>query len=133
MQARWALLTSLWKSLAPRIINEELAHRLLHLEALQTRQRVDIERAAPVLIGTVKPDKVTITKALDIYLTEIAWDEVAGKSPEQRGTYEKVKRRAVANFVKLNGDVDMRKIDREHGRKVYKFWADKGVEPLLCG
>ena len=114
---------------------EELAHRLLHLEALQTRQRVDIERAAPVLIGTVKPDKVTITKALDIYLTEIALDEVAGKSPEQRATYEKVKRRAVANFVKLNGDVDMRKIDREHGRKVYKFWADKvhpknGEKPL---
>ena len=114
---------------------EELAHRLLHLEALQTRQRVDIERAAPVLIGTVKPDKVTITKALEIYLTEIALDEVAGKSPEQRGTYEKVKRRAVANFVKLNGDVDMRKIDREHGRKVYKFWADKvhpknGEKPL---
>ena len=114
---------------------EELAHRLLHLEALQTRQRVDIERAAPVLIGTVKPDKVTITKALDIYLTEIALDEVAGKSPEQKATYEKVKRRAVANFVKLNGDVDMRKIDREHGRKVYKFWADKvhpknGEKPL---
>jgi len=114
---------------------EELAHRLLHLEALQTRERVDIERAAPVLIGTVKPDKVTITKALEIYLTEIALDEVAGKSPEQRGTYEKVKRRAVANFVKLNGDVDMRKIDREHGRKVYKFWADKvhpknGKKPL---
>ena len=114
---------------------EELAHRLLHLEALQTRQRVDIERAAPVLIGTVKPDKVTITKALEIYLTEIALDEVAGKSPEQRATYEKVKRRAVANFVKLNGDVDMRKIDREHGRKVYKFWADKvhpknGKKPL---
>ena len=63
---------------------EELAHRLLHLEALQTRQRVDIERAAPVLIGTVKPDKVTITKALDIYLNEIALDEVAGKSPEQK-------------------------------------------------
>jgi len=114
---------------------EELAHRLLHLEALQTRQRVDIARAAPVLIGTVKPYTVTITKALDIYLTEIALDEVAGKSPEQKATYEKVKRRAVANFVKLNGDVDMRKIDREHGRKVYKFWADKvhpkdGAKPL---
>ena len=62
-------------------------------------------------------------------------DEVAGKSPEQKATYEKVKRRAVANFVKLNGDVDMRKIDREHGRKVYKFWADtvhpkNGEKPL---
>ena len=65
---------------------EELAHRLLHLEALQTRERVDIERAAPVLVGTVKPDAVTITKALEIYLTEITLDEVAGKSPEQRGT-----------------------------------------------
>jgi len=30
---------------------EELAQRLLHLEALQTRERVDVERAAPVLIG----------------------------------------------------------------------------------
>jgi len=107
---------------------EELARRLLHLEALQTRERVDLERAAPVLIGTVKPDKVTITKALDIYLKEIALDEVAGKSPEQRMTYEKVKRRAVANFVKLNGDMDIRQIEREHGRKVYQFWA-KRVHP----
>ena len=61
---------------------EDLARRLLHLEALQTRERVDIERAAPVLIGTVEPDKVTITKALELYLSEIALDEVAGKSPE---------------------------------------------------
>lgn len=104
---------------------EELAQRLLHLEALQVRERVDIERAAPVLIGTVAPDKVTITKALELYLSEIALGEVAGKSPEQRANYNKVKRRAVANFVKLNGDVDMRKIDREQARKVYQFWAAK--------
>ena len=104
---------------------EDLARRLLRLEALQTRERVDIERAAPVLIGTVEPDKVTITKALELYLSEIALDEVAGKSPEQRANYNKVKRRAVANFVKLNGDVDMRKIDREQARQAYQFWATK--------
>ena len=104
---------------------EDLARRLLHLEALQTRERVDIELAAPVLLGTVEPDKVTITKALELYLSEIALDEVAGKSPEQRANYNKVKRRAVANFVKLNGDVDMRKIDREQARQVYQFWAAK--------
>jgi len=114
---------------------EELARRLIHLEKLQTRERADIERAAPVLIGTVEPDTMCITKALELYLTEIALDELAGKSPEQVANYEKVKRRAVANFVKLNGDVDMRKIDREQARKVYKFWADRvhpqnGEKPL---
>ena len=58
-------------------------------------------------------------------MSEIALDEVAGKSPEQRANYNKVKRRAVANFVKLNGDVDMRKIDREQARQVFQFWAVK--------
>jgi len=76
-------------------------------------------RATPVLIGAVKRDKLTITKALDIYLTEIFLDDVVGKSPELHATYKKVKRRAAANFVRFNGDVDMREIDREYGRKVY--------------
>ena len=66
---------------------EDLARRLLHLEALQQHERVDIERAAPALIGTVEPNEVTITKALELYLSEIALDEVAGKSPEQRVHY----------------------------------------------
>ena len=86
------------------------------------------QRDADALLGIAKPPAVTITQALDLYLDEIAMDEQVGKSPEQIKNYTKVKRRAIANFVRLNGDMDMTEIGRDHARKVYKFWADR-VQP----
>jgi len=62
---------------------------------------------------------------MDLYLSEIALDELSGKSSELVANYTKVKRRAVGNFVRINGDMDMREIERNHGRKVYKHWAVK--------
>ena len=68
---------------------------------------------------------VPITEALKVYLSEIAQDEQSGKSPEQLDAYIKVKRRAVANFVKINGDIAMREITRDQAQAVRKFWADR--------
>lgn len=68
---------------------------------------------------------MTISQAIDLYLSEIILSELAGKSPEQIATFSKIKRRAVANFIKINGDLDMREITRDHAHGVRKFWQDR--------
>jgi len=72
---------------------------------------------------------------MDLYLSEIVADELASKSPEQVKNFSKIKRRAVANFVAINGDIDMRDITREHAHAVRKFWHERihpkdGFKPM---
>ena len=60
---------------------EDLARRLLHLEALQQDERVNIERAAPALIGTVEPrhafnepTSISILRSVSLYaVTGLDW------------------------------------------------------------
>jgi hypothetical protein len=114
---------------------EELLKRVAAITPQATPIPQKVQRDMDAVLGLAERSVVTITQAMDIYLSEIALDEVAGKSPEQVASYVKVKRRAVANFVKLNGDVDMCEIERDHGRKVYQHWAAKvhpkdGAKPM---
>lgn len=67
----------------------------------------------------------TISQAMDLYLSEIILNELVGKSPKQIATFSKTKRRAVANFIKINGDLNMKEITRDHARAVRKFWQDR--------
>ena len=69
---------------------------------------------------------------MDLYLAEIVADELASKSPEQVKNFSKIKRRAVANFVTINGDIDMREITREYAHAARKFWwsLDLMIEAL---
>lgn len=61
-------------------------------------------------------------QAMELYISEIVPDELASKSPKQVNNYSKIKRRAVENFVILNGNVYMRKNTREHAHAARKFW-----------
>jgi integrase len=116
---------------------EEIFERLEVLGPTGSPMTPKKQRDADAVLGVAEPPKVTISQALDLYLKEIALDEQMGKSPEQLATYTKVKRRAVANFVKLNADMDIASIGRDEARKVYRFWADrvqgKGVEKPMSG
>ena len=106
----------------------DLAERIDRLSAVvpsKTPMIPEVQRDTDALLGLAEPTVVTITQAMDLYLSEIALDELSGKSPEQAANYSKVKRRAVGNFVRMNGDMDMREIERDHGRKVYQHWAAK--------
>ena len=104
---------------------EELLEQLKVLGPAGSPMTAKKRRDADAVLGIAETPKVTITQALDLYLEEIALDEQMGKSPEQLATYTKVKRRAVANFVRLNGDMDIASIGRDEARKVYRFWADR--------
>ena len=97
-------------------------------EAPQPQEEYDAE----ALLGAAKTSSATITEAMDLYLAEIVADELASKSPEQVKNFSKIKRRAVANFVTINGDIDMREITREYAHAARKFWwsLDLMIEAL---
>jgi len=111
-----------------KLSGEQIADRVAALGRINGPLSPKMKRDADALLGLAEVPKVKISQALELYLGEIALDEQIGKSPEQIKTYTKVKRRAVANFITLNGDMDMTEIGRDEARKVYRFWADR-VQP----
>ena len=111
-----------------KLSGEQIVDRVTALGPINGPLSPKQQRDADALLGLAETPKVKISQALELYLSEIALDEQTGKSPEQLKTYTKVKRRAVANFIKLNGDMDMLEIGRDEARTVYRFWADR-VQP----
>ena len=114
---------------------QEIVNRVAAIGPVGETITPKAQRNADVLLGTADVPKVRISEALELYLEEIALDEQIGKSPEQMKNYSKVKRRAIANFIRLNGDMPMTEIGRDEARKVYRFWADRvqpkdGSEPM---
>ncbi len=111
-----------------KLNGEQIVQRVTALGPINGPLSPKQQRDADALLGLAETPKVKISQALELYLSEIALDEQTGKSPEQLKTYTKVKRRAVANFIKLNGDMDMMEIGRDEARNVYRFWVDR-VQP----
>jgi hypothetical protein len=88
------------------------------------------------VLGTVKTAAPALSQALETYFEFIAAGKLLNKSDAQKETYFKPKRRAVANFIKLFGDLPMDQIDRTHGREFHAWWSKrlkptkKGVGPV---
>lgn len=82
------------------------------------------------LLGMVETPKTRISEAFDLYCNEIVADEITGKSQLQRDTWKKVKKRAISNFILLNGgepggDLPMDEITIDHAKKVYRYWLGR--------
>ena len=107
---------------------QEIVNRVAAIGPVGETITPKAQRNADVLLGTADVPKVRISEALELYLDEIALDEQIGNLPEQMKNYSKVKRRAIANFIRLNGDMPMTEIGRDEARKVYRFWADR-IQP----
>lgn len=111
---------------------EELVNRLKHVGAIS---RYD-EQETQAVLGTVQSAAPPLSQALETYFEFIAAGKLLNKSDAQKETYFKPKRRAVANFIKLFGDLGMDEIDRTHGREFHAWWSKrlkptkKGVKPL---
>jgi integrase len=74
------------------------------------------------LLGLIDEPKVSVNQAFDVYLKEVMPAELVNKSEHQREDWEKVKRRAVNNFIEVVGDIPIGEITREQARKFYSFW-----------
>lgn len=108
-----------------------LPHRLT--EVVHRLEAIADERTPPAtsaaVLGTTDRPKVMVTAAFQRYLDEIAPAELAGKSEEQKRQWKKVKRRAINNFVEINGDMPIEDVAREHGIAVFDHWAARIVPP----
>lgn len=80
---------------------------------------------AEALLGLVEAPALTVSKAWTLYEQEIATDELTGKSEQQRRKWRNAKKRGVDLFIKLNGDVEMEAITREHALVLWRYWQGK--------
>lgn len=81
--------------------------------------------AVEALLGGVEQPKSTVSAAWISYETEIATDELTGKSEQQRRKWKNAKKRGVNLFIKLNGDIEMESITREHALVLWRYWQGK--------
>ncbi|MEM7569984.1 MAG: tyrosine-type recombinase/integrase [Pseudomonadota bacterium] len=103
-------------------------HELLaRLESL-SETREPTRQDAEAVLGAVEPPIYKVSEALEVYCQEIAVKDLLGKSAPQKKSWQKVKRRAVNNFISVVGDLPMTEITRDHGRKFYNWWA-KRLQP----
>lgn len=101
---------------------EELVSRV---SAVSGKTSADRRRSADALLGGAPAPVMKVSKALKVFLEKVAPAELAGKSPKQTEDYRKVKRRAVNNFIEVNGDVNFWSITREQAVAFYDWWADR--------
>ncbi len=106
------------------ILAEESGSAILsRLRALQ-----DFKPASPqetAILGGVTRPPVALSRAFDIYVSEIVADELTGKSPGQLELWMRTKKRAVAQFEAVCGNINIEDITREDALKFYNWWREK--------
>lgn len=100
---------------------------------LQRLEALEKVNAAPTvseaLLGAVSVPSIKVSEAFKIYTDEIMAHELSGKSRSQRRLWEKVKQRAINNFIAQVSDKPIGDITREDGVKFYKFWLNRIAPP----
>lgn len=96
---------------------------MFRLDALSSSPPKSMDATA--VLGLEPRPRVRLSEAFELYLTEIAAPEVAGKSATQRRNWTKVRRRAVSNFIAVAGDKYFDEIDRQDALKLYRYWREK--------
>lgn len=80
---------------------------------------------AGAVLGAVDEPGVTISEALKEFFRFSEIDRQAGKSDRQVKRWRQPRERAVATFIKLNGDLAMREIARGNAQKLRDHWAER--------
>lgn len=101
----------------------EIARRVALLEKTAIPQRYEVE----ALLGGVAKPVVAVSRALEIYIDDIAPIELKGKSEKQIRSWKKIPARAVNNFIAVAGDKPMEDITREDAVKYYDWWQARVV------
>lgn len=76
-------------------------------------------------LGMASGTDQSITAAFETYVSEIARDEIRGKSPAQKHAWRIRKEGAITTFVEVCGDKRMSEITRDDARKVYAHFMDR--------
>lgn len=80
---------------------------------------------AEALLGAIDVPDATVSAALEEFFRFSATERAAGKSKRQIDRWRKPRERAVATFIKLNGDLPMREVGRGHAQTLREHWAER--------
>jgi len=104
---------------------EDIVNRLLAVNE-QGRAQGDLQpRKVEALLGGVEEPGVTVSEALELYLSDIAIDDQYGKSEAQAYQWRKVKRLSISYFIQQVGDLKLSEITREHALAYHRYWAER--------
>lgn len=117
-----------------KLAKEENSQQILdRIDILKAQSGPDelphISEIDALLGGTPEPTKrsVSVSKAFQLYLDDIAHNEVIGKSPKQYYTWKKVKTTSVNYFIDTIGDVGMEEITREMALSYRSWWIERMI------
>jgi len=104
----------------------ELLDRIAVLER-QLNQRgalVPARGETEALLGGVSDPRqsVTVSQAFEVFIKEIAFDDVYNKSPAQKRSWEKTKRTSINYFLDQIGDMPVDEITRETAIAYQNWW-----------
>jgi integrase len=110
----------------------EIAEAAPITEVLQRIDVVPAPRNTPVaqaVLGHAPRPRLTITEAFDVYVNEIEAPKLTGKSPGQYENWLAPKKRAVAHFIDVVGNLALEDITRENARTFYQWWLARVIPP----
>ncbi len=100
-------------------------------------RRVAAAHVAPrdeaAVLGAIEQPTVTVSKAMQLYLDEIATDELRGMSEGQKESFRKVKLISSEMFVEVIGDKPLLEITRADATKFHKHFRDRMKTEKLSG
>jgi hypothetical protein len=98
---------------------------LARVEAIRVdrRGRADLHDGEAVL-GAVPQPKITVSRALELYWT-LARDKTIGKSQDQIRRWENPRKKAIANFVKVCGDLPIDQLSADDMTDFSDWWLDR--------
>lgn len=104
---------------------DQLAEVMKRVSFLNDENANADDLTTQTIVGAnIRPND-TIRDALEIYMLEIAKQEQLGISENQLRVWKNPRKRAVDNFVKLNGNIPMDSIQRHQVIKLRKMWMDR--------
>lgn len=112
------------------LANAPLEDLVARLEKLQARGAAHADSGAAdteALLGGVAVPKVVISQAMEDHIAEVGPLENQGKSAKQIKSWEKVKRRAAANFCRVVSDKAIDEVTRADGVALHDWWRDRVV------
>lgn len=109
-----------------QLLNEERFEEVMKRISFLDENNISPDSlSAKATLGIVDSPGLSLNKVLDVYFDKISSQDKIQKSDDQVRVWKNPKKRAVQNFIKLNGDVPIEKITRQNAITLYHWWLDR--------
>lgn len=115
---------------ADKVAKLPLAELLDRIEAVVTPSGKVDKLEAEAVLGGARPPVIKVSRALDRYWT-VAKAKTLGKTKDQIRRWENPRKKAVANFIEVIGDLPLEDITTRDLFKFREWWVEKMAEEGL--